>query len=102
LKKKIRVYRCHWTDDGKIQKVVVYVTDKQYEFLDKKPVSSNHSNQWFEDYPIKWYEFYFLRRFLTNVINWLKLRYFNPNGIKRFIRDLIIAIIASLVVAIIL
>jgi hypothetical protein len=55
---------------GIIQKKALFVTPEMYQYLDKRPVSKEFGNQWFEDYPIKWYEFYFLRRLLNQVIEY--------------------------------
>lgn len=98
----VRVYKCQWNKDGKLNKTITFVTKKQFSFLDKKPVSKEFGNTWYEEYPFKWYEFYPTRSFIKNLIRKSNSWHSKKRGITKFLYDFLVLVIGTIVVTAIL
>jgi len=71
-KKLYKVYRCHWTKDGKVHRTEKYFAKDFIEKLDKTPPPVGYANPWFEPYEYKWHDFHHLRFLLSRLKSSIK------------------------------
>lgn len=66
--KQYRVKRFRWKRGEVVLDKVMFLNHNTYtEALKSKQPPKGYSNAWFEDYPVKWYEFYWLRKWWKRI-----------------------------------